>query len=114
MLADRATWYSGYRLMWMIVMFDLPVKEPGQRKAATQFRHYLMDQGFHMAQFSIYFRLLNGYDAAKAMETRIEAHLPDDGRVTTLIITDKQYERMRTFKGADYEEPEKQEQFQLF
>jgi len=29
---------SGYRLMWMIVMFDLPVVERTERRAATEFR----------------------------------------------------------------------------
>lgn len=29
---------SGYRLMWMMVMFDLPTDTKAQRKAAGQFR----------------------------------------------------------------------------
>ena len=37
---------SGYRLMWMIVMFDLPVVEKAERKAATEFRNALLDLGW--------------------------------------------------------------------
>jgi CRISPR-associated protein Cas2 len=42
--------------MWMIVMFDLPVTTSAERKIATQFRNHLLDNGFEMSQFSVYFR----------------------------------------------------------
>ena len=32
--------------MWLVVMFDLPVVEKTERKAATEFRNNLLDQGF--------------------------------------------------------------------
>jgi CRISPR associated protein Cas2 len=47
---------SGYRLMWMVVMFDLPVVEKAERKAATAFRNDLLSMGFEMSQFSVYMR----------------------------------------------------------
>jgi CRISPR-associated protein Cas2 len=34
---------SGYRLMWVMVLFDLPVMTKAERKAATKFRHFLLD-----------------------------------------------------------------------
>lgn len=46
--------------MWMFVLFDLPVVEKEDRKAATDFRNYLLDDGFQMVQFSTYVRLLSG------------------------------------------------------
>lgn len=100
--------------MWMIVMFDLPVTEKPLRKAASDFRHFLLDQGFGMAQFSVYYRLLSGLDAAKGLEAKIVASLPPEGKVNILCITDKQYERMQTFTGNTYTPAKKQEQFQLF
>jgi len=42
--------------MWLYVMFDLPVGTKAERKAATQFRKFLLDEGFEMAQFSVYLR----------------------------------------------------------
>ena len=48
--------FSGYQLMWILVMFDLPVGTKEQMRAATRFREYLLDEGFEMAQFSIYAR----------------------------------------------------------
>ena len=43
---------------WMIVAFDLPVVEKEQRKAATRFRKFLLDDGYQMLQFSVYARSL--------------------------------------------------------
>ena len=114
MIRDQTTWLSGYKIMWMFVMFDLPVTEKAQRKSATGFRNFLLDQGFRMAQFSVYYRLINGFDAARALENKIQRHLPESGCVNSLIITDKQYERMQTFTGRRYNPPKKQEQLQLF
>ncbi|MBT4702151.1 MAG: CRISPR-associated endonuclease Cas2 [Rhodospirillaceae bacterium] len=114
MIPNRETWLSGYRTLWMIVMFDLPVVEPEERKAATRFRNSLLDQGFHMAQFSIYYRLLSGRDAAQALERKISASVPAEGSVNILTITDKQYENIKSFKGSRAEEPKKPDQLKLF
>lgn len=38
-----------YQLMWMMVMFDLPVESKVERKIASEFRNFLRDQGFEMA-----------------------------------------------------------------
>ncbi len=51
---------SGYRLMWMMVLFDLPVLTKKERKAATRFRNFLLDQAFAMSQFSVYMRFCAG------------------------------------------------------
>ena len=48
---------SGYRMMWLYVMFDLPVGTKAERRAATRFRQSLLDDGFEMAQFSVYLRI---------------------------------------------------------
>lgn len=114
MIPDRETWVSGYRAVWMLVMFDLPVMEKEERKAATGFRNFLLDQGFHMAQFSVYYRFLAGRDAAVAMEKRIAASVPEEGSVHVLTITDKQYENIRTFQGRRRGSPEKPDQLALF
>ena len=45
-----------YKMGWLIVAFDLPVGTKKQRKAATDFRKWLLDDGFQMVQFSVYVR----------------------------------------------------------
>lgn len=82
---------SGYRLMWMLVMFDLPVETKAQMKAATQFRNFLLDEGFERSQFSVYSRFVNGKEAFEARTRRIERSLPDKGDVQILAFTDRQF-----------------------
>lgn len=53
------------RLMRILVMFDLPVKTKQQRRQATQFRNFLVRDGFHMVQLSVYARVCNGRDAVE-------------------------------------------------
>jgi len=95
-------------------MFDLPVKEKPDRKAATDFRNFLLDQGFSMGQFSVYYRLLSGKDAAATLEKKIQANLPKHGKVHILTITDKQYENIKTFQGKRRDSLEKPDQLTLF
>ena len=54
--AHEQTALSGYRIMWIMVMFDLPVITPSERKAANQFRLKLLDMGFLRCQLSVYMR----------------------------------------------------------
>lgn len=82
---------SGYRLMWILVMFDLPTDTRRQRKAAGDFRNFLLDEGFERSQFSIYARFVNGKEAFETRVRRIERALPDSGDVQILNFTDRQY-----------------------
>ena len=43
---------SGYQVMWAWVLFDLPVGTKKQRRRATRFRNYLLDEGFAMRRFT--------------------------------------------------------------
>ncbi len=95
-------------------MFDLPVVEKSDRRAAMEFRNFLLDQGFHMAQYSNYYRLMGGRDAVQAMERKIDESVPVHGSVHVLTITDKQYENIRTYQGKRKDSPEKPQQLTLF
>lgn len=74
---------SGYRLMWMLVMFDLPVVEKAERKAATDFRKSLLDHGFEMTQFSVYLRYCTSQAQLDTYSKRVEEALPEGGKVNT-------------------------------
>ena len=88
---------SGYRLMWILVMFDLPTDTKRMRKAAGKFRNFLLDEGFERSQFSVYARFCNGKEAFDARVRRIERNLPGYGDVQILHFTDKQYENIIRF-----------------
>lgn len=106
---------SGYRLMWVAVMFDLPVMTPEERKAATDFRLALLDLGFDMNQFSVYMRFCTSQGQIDTYCKRIEAALPEGGRVNILQFTDKQYERIISYHGRVKQAAGKApDQFNLF
>ena len=98
--------------MWMIVLFDLPVVTPEERKTASNFRKSLQNQGFHMSQYSVYYRLLPGKEAMDGYIKDIQTHLPPKGKVDILTITDKQYEGIISFSGK-IKEKNKQNPTQL-
>ena len=95
-------------------MFDLPVVEKSDRKAATRFRESLLNQGFSMAQFSVYYRMVSGKESGQTLEKRIRKQLPEYGSVQILSITDKQYENISVYKGKQRESHEKRQQLLLF
>ncbi len=105
---------SGYRIMWMLVMFDLPVGTPKERKAATKFRKFLLDMGYEMAQFSVYYRVMGSKEVAARYMRAIEKKVPSDGSVNILTVTDKQYENMVCFLGKQKSEPPEVQQLTLF
>jgi len=106
---------SAYRLMWVLVMFDLPVDTPEQRKAATDFRHDLLDLGFERCQYSVYLRFVEGREQATTTTRRVELVLPPGGKVYVLYFTDKQYAGIIRFDNRRRQKPKKNpEQYELF
>jgi CRISPR-associated protein Cas2 len=87
------------RILWLFVLFDLPVGTKPQRRAATRFRNFLKDDGYMMLQFSVYARVCRGEDAAEKHVARVCKSLPSTGSVRTLQVTEKQYARMRILVG---------------
>lgn len=106
---------SGYRLMWMMVLFDLPVGTKRERRAATRFRNFLLDQGFEMSQFSVYMRFCAGKEQTEAYTKRVEKAVPKTGRVHVIYFTDRQYENIVCFDGRKREPDRKNpDQYVLF
>jgi len=96
-------------------MFDLPVGSKKERKAATDFRNFLLDQGFEMSQFSVYLRFCSGKEQTEVFARRIKLNLPMEGKVHILCFTDKQYENLICFRGRKKEDPRKNpDQYALF
>lgn len=90
---------SGYRCMWIVTMFDLPVDTTQARREYAQFRKMLLKDGFTQMQYSVYSRHCASQENADVHLRRIERNIPPDGEVRILTITDKQFERMRVFWG---------------
>lgn len=93
----RRIQFSPYRIMWLFVMFDLPVGTEKERKQATAFRNHLLDLGFEMSQFSVYLKYCISSEKAESVGNQIQRELPPGGKVDILTITDKQFMNMRRF-----------------
>jgi len=62
-----------YRVMWVLVLYDLPTETVQQRKDAALFRKHIMGDGFTMFQFSIYLRHCPSMDNALVHIRRVKS-----------------------------------------
>jgi CRISPR-associated protein Cas2 len=90
--------------MRIIVMFDLPVVTASDRRAYTQFRKYLIKNGFLMMQESVYCKLAQNATAADLIINSIRKNKPPSGLVQTLKITEKQFSRIEYIVGKSKSE----------
>ena len=91
--------FSEYRVMWVLVFFDLPTETKRDRKAAAEFRKNIMRDGFTMFQFSIYVRHCASSENAAAHVKRVKSMMPEYGKIGILTITDKQFSAIELFYG---------------
>lgn len=104
-----------YRVMWLMVFFDLPVETKKQRKAAAGFRKDLLKDGFTMFQFSIYLRHCPSRENADVHSKRVKSRLPEYGHVGILRVTDKQFGMMELFYASHRTQtPSVSQQLELF
>lgn len=87
------------KFMRIIVFFDLPVVTAKERKAATKFRNFLVKDGYHMVQWSVYSRICNGTDSIAMHKSRLNQNLPEKGSIRMLTLTEKQYESIEVLLG---------------
>lgn len=97
--------FSEYRIMWILVLFDLPTETKKERKAASEFRKKLVNDGFTMFQFSIYLRHCASKENSDVHIKRVKSFLPEKGQVGILCITDKQFGGMELFIGKKEKKP---------
>ena len=90
---------SGYKGMWLFVMFDLPVKSKADRKRYARFRNSLLNAGYSQLQFSVYARYFPTEQSSEPERRRIAAEAPASGHVRILRITDRQFGKMESFIG---------------
>lgn len=90
--------------MRVIVFFDLPVLSTADRRNYSRFRRYLIKNGFIMMQESVYSKLVLNGTAANTVSEKVKTHLPPDGLVQMLKITEKQYAKIELLVGSSVSE----------
>jgi CRISPR-associated protein Cas2 len=97
--------FSEYRVMWVLVFFDLPTETKKDKKAYALFRKNLQRDGFTMFQFSIYVRHCASMENAQVHIKRVKSFLPEYGNVGVMCITDKQFGAIELFYGKKSKPP---------
>jgi CRISPR-associated protein Cas2 len=90
---------NAYHIMWLFVFFDLPVVTKQQRKQATKFRVNLERDGYQMMQYSVYVRHCASMRIMETHIRRLKTLIPEEGLVSVLKVTDKQYSEITNFYG---------------
>lgn len=96
---------NAYRIMWVLVFFDLPTETKKDRKIYADFRKKLLQDGFSMFQFSIYLRHCASSENAQVHIKRVKQCLPEKGHIGVMTITDKQFGMMEIYQGKKKAEP---------
>ena len=80
--------------MRILVFFDLPTETAKDRKNYSQFRKFLIKEGFIMMQESVYAKLVLNNSITNSIKDKISKNKPQKGIVQMLIINEKQFNSM--------------------
>ena len=81
---------------------DAAVLTKKQRKAAADFRNWMLDDGYFMVQYSVYARACTDLDRMEKHRVRLKDSVPDAGNVRILFLTDWQWSKGECLTGKDY------------
>lgn len=88
-----------YRIMWVVVMFDLPTTTKEHQRRAQLFREGLLKRSFTMMQYSVYMRHAMSREEMETQIEQVRKLMPPEGLVQIMHLTDKQFGMIRTFWG---------------
>jgi CRISPR-associated protein Cas2 len=104
-----------YRILWVLVFFDLPTETKKERQIASKFRKSILQDGFAMFQFSIYLRHCSSRENTDVHIKRVKRLLPEKGHIGIMTVTDKQFGMMELFYGKKEKKlPNTPQQLELF
>lgn len=107
--------FNEYRIVWILVLFDLPTETKRDVRNYAKFRKSLIKDGFSMFQFSTYLRHCASRENMTVHTRRVKSNLPPKGHVGILGITDKQFASMEIFSSGEVEPtPTVPQQLEMF
>lgn len=107
---------NGWRIMWVIAVYDCPMTSAEARHDYSVFRRSLLQENFFQLQNSLYVRHFPTMATAEAVIHRLKTHIPDEAQVAFFLVTDKQYGMTKEFFGRkpSQNRPDEPEQIALF
>jgi len=107
--------FSQYRIMWVLLFFDLPTATKTDTKNYRKFVKYLEADGFARFQWSVFIRHCPSMDNALVHIKRTQAVLPPKGHVCIMHLTDKQFSMSQVFfSGKKEKNKAPTQQLELF
>lgn len=91
---------SLYKKVRILVLYDLPFVDIEDRKEYTRFRKNILKLGCYIVQFSVYAKVIKNEVYYKAFIEKLKNIIPERGEVRVIKLTEKQYEDMLFFNGA--------------
>lgn len=114
-MGNLSSRFNQYRIMWVLVFFDLPTQSKKDTRNYRKFVKQLEEDGFTRFQWSIFMRHCPSMENAQVHIKRTKKNLPPKGHVCILHLTDKQFGMMEVFLSQQKEElPETHQQLELF
>lgn len=98
---------SPYKVMRLMLFFDLPMNTTAERRIYTKFRKYLINNGFSMLQFSVYAKIFPNRVSLEQYIDGLKRNLPNKGSIRIMAVTEKQYEKMLILVGGKTIQDEK-------
>jgi CRISPR-associated protein Cas2 len=89
-----------YDFMRVLLFFDLPMVTKKEKRIYTNFRKYLIQNGYVMMQFSVYGKIFNNRDAANNHIKMLKRNVPDQGQIRIMMVTETQYARIEIIVGG--------------
>lgn len=89
-----------YDSVRLLCLFDLPMETAQEKRSYRLFRKRLIEYGFVMLQFSIYYRVCPNRSFAEKYKQKLQKAFLPEGNVRLLCVTEKQFEDMVLIVGG--------------
>lgn len=97
----------GVEQVRLLCLFDIPMDSKKERRDYRVFRKTLIENGFVMLQYSIYYRSLPNRSALKKYEAILKRKVPKSGNVRLMYVTELQFQDMLLLTGSRSQQEEK-------
>ena len=107
---------NGWRIVWLLAVYDCPMTEREERRDYTVFRKKLLQENFLQLQYSLYVKHYATYAQATAVIERIKPNVPEGASLAFFFVTDKQWSMTQEYFGPKKtkKKPDQYEQISLF
>lgn len=91
---------SLYKQVRVLILYDLPMIEPEDRKIYAKFRKNILKLGCYLVQFSVYAKVIKNEVYYKSFIEKLKDILPSKGEIRVIKLTEIQYENMLFLNGS--------------